>query len=544
MQWVQPPSPRYPNRSSSSRSRSPGARLSKRVSSSPVRESMFPLSHNDEPFRPNHRDNRGIPTLLSPWEHFEDYGIVHPSGCDICSSYMKHVADASYSSHQPAFQIAFQDRKRWREELFTKGLVEGMRRQKETEKDLMEDCERYRYERNQAREELGSVRAQLEASRAECERLEERIKQKSVPVFGTTMPEATTPPIVIPPTTTLPTVAPVSAISPLPPNDLPRSSTSYLDPLRLNDIQISVTPIDLQPSHDLLAPVYPQPSQTTPSSAVTPASPESQLPENSMAVRTFADVLASNQISNGTTSFSQPTSDTSSSSQGWTIVSPPNQKSTKPAKSIKQIQSLIKAAHQPNNYSALTKVKALCSEAHKTPREQKTEVQRFLLSTWRTPDWEHPTSQPKLPTPLNNPRLEDPVETWVAYYSANPSSCPKGIRREVDGRPVLSDMRASRTVARLRPIVHQNDAETREARQRFMAVVTELFSVPGEYENILRRGPFSVSPHISYTPYVGAANEISAVEVAAHFAACGVTITVADNELLPWAREYIRGVDY
>jgi hypothetical protein len=30
--------------------------------------------------------------------------------------YMKHIADASYSSHQPAFQIAFQDRNRTRED--------------------------------------------------------------------------------------------------------------------------------------------------------------------------------------------------------------------------------------------------------------------------------------------------------------------------------------------------------------------------------------------------------------------------------------------
>ncbi|KIO15052.1 hypothetical protein M404DRAFT_119859, partial [Pisolithus tinctorius Marx 270] len=50
---------------------------------------MYALSSNDEPFRAvSLRDTRGIPTLLSPWEYLEDYGIVHPSGCDTCSSYM------------------------------------------------------------------------------------------------------------------------------------------------------------------------------------------------------------------------------------------------------------------------------------------------------------------------------------------------------------------------------------------------------------------------------------------------------------------------
>ena len=43
------------------------------------------------------------------------------------------------------------------------------------------------------------------------------------------------------------------------------------------------------------------------------------------------------------------------------------------------------------------------------------------------------------PRPHGQPWLEDPVEVWVAYYTANPSSCPKGVRREVDGRPNISD---------------------------------------------------------------------------------------------------------
>jgi len=77
-----------------------------------------------------------------------------------------------------------------------------------------------------------------------------------------------------------------------------------------------------------------------------------------------------------------------------------------------------------------------------------------------------------------------------------------------------------------------------------MAVVTELFSELGGYENILRRGAFSVSPQVGYASYVGVAEDISKESVARHFAACGVTIPMADNELGPWAREYIRDVYY
>ncbi|KAG1723367.1 uncharacterized protein EDB91DRAFT_1173087 [Suillus paluster] len=472
------------------------------------------LSSHDEPYRVSHRDNRGVPTLLSPWEYLEDYGIVHPSGCDVCSSYMKHVADASYSSHQPAFQIAFQDRKRSREDVFNKGISEGIRRQKEENRVLLDDLEHYRCERNQARDELCTLRAQLEVSRADSQRLQDQLRQQTVPPVDVSS-----------------SVESVSRHSSTksaqvdpPPSDPPCSTEAQV-----------TNPPDHQLSLDFLAPLYPQ--QISPP-MTTPASPQAQLPD-CVAARSFAAVLATGQPS----SDDDPafhTSDDSPTSLGWTVVAPSAYKPTKPAKSIKHVQSLIKAAHQPGNYSALTKVKALCSEAHKTPRDQKTEVQRYLLSNWRTPDWEHPSSLPKLSAPLNNPRLEDPVECWVSYYTANPSSCPKGIRREADGRPVVCDMKASRTVARLRPLVHPSDPESREARQKYMAVVTELFSEPGEYSNILRRGAFSVSPHVCYAPFVGMADSIDKLSIARHFAACGVTIPMADDELGPWAQEYLR----
>ncbi|KAF9223616.1 hypothetical protein BS17DRAFT_704560, partial [Gyrodon lividus] len=487
---------------------------------------MYPLSSSDEPFRVSLRDNRGIPTLLSPWEFLEDYGIVHPSGCDVCTSYMKHVADASYSSHQPAFQIAFQDRKRAREDVYNKGLSEGSRRQKEEERELVDSIERYRFERNQAREELFTLRAQLESSRADCERLQEKLKQTSVHV-------AVPPPVETPPPPPPPPPPVITKLSSADPS-IPLVAPPEL--LQLADAPPTDTPVDLPSSNEFLSSLFPH--HVSPSMA-TPASPQAQLPD-CVAARSFAAVLSAGQPPNDEDSGSQSLVEEQPGPQSWQIVVPQAYKATKPAKTIKQIQSLIKAAHQPGNYQALTKVKALCSEAHRTPREQKTEVQRYLLSTWRTPDWEHPTSVPKLPAPLNNPRLEDPVECWVAYYTANPSSCPKGIRRDADGKPSTADMRASRTVARLRPLVHLNDTDSREARQKFMAVVTELFSELGGYENILRRGAFSVSPQVGYAPYVGAAEDVSKESVARHFAMCGVTIPMADNELTPWAREYIR----
>ncbi|KAI6107920.1 hypothetical protein F5141DRAFT_1215676 [Pisolithus sp. B1] len=218
---------------------------------------------------------------------------------------------------------------------------------------------------------------------------------------------------------------------------------------RPSDAQHDGSPVERSPRMDPSSSLVPH---HVPPPVATPASPQAHLPD-CVASRSFAAVLPAGRPSVDDNHVLHPLSDEYGVIQNWQFAAT-SHRSTKPPKSIKQIQSLIRAAHQPGNHQALTKVKALCSEAHRTPREQKTEVQRFLLSTWRTPDWEHPTSVPKVPAPMNNPRLEDPVEVWVAYYTANPSSCPKGVRRDAEGRPNIQDMKASRRVARLRPQVH------------------------------------------------------------------------------------------
>lgn len=455
------------------------------------------LSSNDELYRSTLRDPRAIPTLLSPWEYREEFGIVHPSGCDVCSTYMQHVADASYSSHQPAFQIAFQDRKRAREDTFDKGL------------------DRFRFERNQAREEAANLRAELDAVRVDADRFHSELMryQRNFDVSKlsddahdsgestSTAVEHREDPIHL---------------------DVAYASASCIHSLK-------TTPIDDSPPRSI-HPIYSrQPSPPL----FSIASPQAHRPEGA----SLAAMFSASQIG---PDESMPLLDPPANSQVWTTVQSSGTKSAKTPKTIKQIQSLIKAAQEPGNYSALTKVKAMCSDAHKTPREQKTEVQRFLLTNWRSPGWENPSAPPRTTVPLNNPRLDDPVECWVAYYAANPGSCPKGIRFDAGGQPFFSDMRASRTVARIRPTIQPNDPESREARQRFMAIVTELFSAPGEYENLLRRAAYSVCPHMTYAPYICKAEEMTDIGIACHFASCGVTITMADSELGPWAREYRR----
>lgn len=211
-------------------------------------------------------------------------------------------------------------------------------------------------------------------------------------------------------------------------------------------------------------------------------------------------------------------------------------------------------AHQPGNEDALAKIKMLCAEAHQTPREEKTELQRYILHNWRNPNIDsnassHSVSPPPPPPPplllpnqallppkANNPRMEDPVEVWAAFLTTHKGSWPRGVRRAADGTPHLGDLRASRTVARLRPAIGATGSTT--ARTEFMACAAQLFASPGMYAYLLRRDGLTVAPVVSYRQHHAAQFSVTAPEVARHFAACGISVAEAEAELEPWAQEY------
>ncbi|KAF8623658.1 hypothetical protein AX17_007357 [Amanita inopinata Kibby_2008] len=212
-------------------------------------------------------------------------------------------------------------------------------------------------------------------------------------------------------------------------------------------------------------------------------------------------------------------------------------------KTIARLQSLMAAAHEPGNVRALTKVKALCAEAHATPRELKTSIQQYLLVHWRNPDAESATFVDG--SPLNkavfrfkaNPRRDDPVEVWYDYLSKHPTSWPRGVRRDAANRPYLPDLKASRAVARLKPDDITSGGVTASLRFEFMAMVIDIFDQPGLYETILERNRIFISAAVNYRPYY-AALPVSIEKIVQHFANCGVTIIQARQELEPWAHYY------
>ena len=209
-------------------------------------------------------------------------------------------------------------------------------------------------------------------------------------------------------------------------------------------------------------------------------------------------------------------------------------------RNISQLQSLMTAAHEPGNTRALSKVKALCAEAHATPRENKTPLQQYLLIHWRNPETPNDVGGPNQPRAKTNPRRDDPIDVWYDYLCTHQASWPRGVRRDAYDRPFLPDLKASRVVAQLRPadaspITAGSGAAT--VRFEFLAVLTDLLDQRGMYRTLLANYGISVSPIINPKPYT-APFPISTESVVRHLAECGVNVQSVQDELEPWAHNY------
>lgn len=209
-------------------------------------------------------------------------------------------------------------------------------------------------------------------------------------------------------------------------------------------------------------------------------------------------------------------------------------------RNVSQLQSLMTAAHEPGNTRALSKVKALCAEAHATPRENKTPLQQYLLIHWRNPETPTDVSESNQSRTKTNPRRDDPIDVWYDYLCTHQSSWPRGVRRDAYDRPFLPDLKASRVVAQLRPpdaspITLGSGPAT--VRFEFLTVLTDLLDKRGMYRTILDQYGISISPTVNLKPYT-APFPISTESVVRHLAECGVNVQSVQDELEPWAHNY------
>ncbi|KAJ6510805.1 hypothetical protein C8R45DRAFT_1068726 [Mycena sanguinolenta] len=449
---------------------------------------------------PNHDDP-------PPWECTSFYGIVHPSGCNTCRTYMSHISEAKASS-KSSIHRAFKDLDKDLDTFFFDGVAEGRRRQRADDQDRLRNLERSRSSIRSGSYETGQlalVKSQLRLAQSECDALKKRIESLTNQRHDD-LPDDTVE---------------VERMLVDDTHDVPERTPS---PSRVPTLS------NVLPPHSPGAQNLPELYTTNEHSAIPlpkPGTPSRVLPIMTLPPRPTVEVIASS----GALDFRPSTSFSSNQSIGA-------------PKTLRQLQHLMNRAHQPGNGEALAKVKALCAEAHATPREEKTDLQTYVLANWRNPPVPPPTSVSPSPAPqllpesprANNPRIDDPVEVWHAYLTMHRGSWPRGVRREVDGSPHMSDLKASRAVARLRPEIADNGDTT--LRTEFMACAVQLFASPGMYQDLLRRESLSVAPVVSYKPYHATKFSVTAAEVARHFAAAGVSVEDAVTEFEPWAQQY------
>lgn len=505
------------------------------------------------------------------WVCHTMYDLVHLSGCSICQAYMAHVDE---SDRHPSFQKAIQERDRKNDAFFFDGVSEGRRRQRDDDEYAFEDRERYKAERNEAleiisrfqaeshdtREELRTVTEQLCMAQADCERLRQRVsilnsqKQdlanelQQVLKMEVHLQQLTKSdePMLLDYGETTPQISPPQLTS----TDL---SSNVEEPLKPDTASLS------------------RPTPTSPTTYASIASSPPHNPASSAIIQRISHNLPPRPP--GPVPAHTPVDLRASAAQSPTSTSPISPTSARVLKNLRQLQSLMAAAHKPGNERALARIKALCGEAHATPRDQKTDLQRYLLLNWRnpTPSSSNGTSSPPAalhgpPTApaamldrsrstsnagpggssgyshavKNNPRIDDPVEVWYEYLCMYPSCCPRGVRRDALNRPHLSDLRASRIVARLRPELSHGNNLHLAVRADFMTRVVSLFSVPGAYAEKIKADGLVVAPVAMYKTYrVNVGGTVREEDVARHFAQCGVTASVAENELEPWAMYYL-----
>ncbi|KIK62586.1 hypothetical protein GYMLUDRAFT_84479 [Collybiopsis luxurians FD-317 M1] len=223
---------------------------------------------------------------------------------------------------------------------------------------------------------------------------------------------------------------------------------------------------------------------------------------------------------------------------------------------------LFVAAHS-GDAAALAKCKALATEAHATPANEKTYGQRLVLMQWRNPQPPESSAASSSSSVvarhsrrrsqrgrgdssdpgLKNPKATDPPEMWFEYLQTHSTSWPNGVRRQSNGDPNLADLRAARIHAQVRPVGPPQYPST--YRAAFVVAVLTLFTNKGRYRTLVQQLGLRIPPVPRYYPYPGTGGTIdltnttiSEEDVARHYATCGVTVKEAEDFIEDWAIQF------
>lgn len=357
------------------------------------------------------------------WTFRPHFGIVHPMSCAICRSYVAHLADAKQSNDR-SFKDALSEREVRLSSTHLDGVREGRQLQEEHDMALLNRC---REERDQAVQNLERHKQLLEVAKGELDLLRDQVLALRIAFDEVSQTKDIGSPAKScsngSDTSTLERLLLGSSVFS---DDLDRCSTStsgaVYDDAVLDDSSAgnNLTKRVTEPRMTL---------QDDPPVSISPVPFEFQEP------KTPTTVTASPPSRKATISppipKSTPTLLNPLPVQHSTSVSTRLPPSPKPITTLAHLQALMKTAHAGDE-SALTRVRAFCAAAHQTPRDQRTELQRFALTHWRNRP--RSVSEPSHPPPSGDVDIEIYVDAsawgigfvmdgqWLAWKFSDPIS--------------------------------------------------------------------------------------------------------------------------
>jgi hypothetical protein len=291
----------------------------------------------------------------SGWAYKPAFGIVHSTNCAICRSYMIHVVVANHSD-DASFKDAVNDRDSLLSGAFLDGAQSGRELQQEHDVPVLA---RYQAERDEALKSLEQHRKMLDAAKKELDVLRDQVLALNIALDGKNRPRSSVG----------------SNVSSL--ERLLLSPTVDLD-----DVEELATPSSAMTSNQALPMISDQsvPGVGKPSQGALAACRAAGIVEHQKEKNFSAAASSSSRAVTPPT----PPAPKALPVQHFTPTSTQTAQSPQPPTTHAQLQSLMKSAHAGDEAS-LTRVKAFCASAHQTPREHRTELQRYALTNWRSP---------------------------------------------------------------------------------------------------------------------------------------------------------------
>ncbi|KAG9227847.1 hypothetical protein PTI98_011439 [Pleurotus ostreatus] len=248
---------------------------------------------------------------------------------------------------------------------------------------------------------------------------------------------------------------------------------------------------------------------------------------------------------------------------------------------------MVQAAQIPDNWEAYNSCRSVVNVANQLASDKKPMrgFMRAALRTWRAPDWvkrvrnirplpritvadatvvassgttaaphleattNDSVSSPTMRTGLANrtelrpttgyqaPSMDAPPEAWCAYdyYFRHVKAMSAGLG---DNPLDLRTRRGHRLIRRTGPSPAVGDPTLERNRSVYTERATTLLAMPGRYQAVIQRLGLTVPSVYQPFHYAGHLDNLSVEDVAAHLAACGVSIEMANDAWL-FARQWL-----